>query len=68
VAVTAMADFTRARYAGDTQTLILRQSDRDLLDRGPDDHAERELVRSLVSTLSPQFAEAVFNELLRRIP
>jgi hypothetical protein len=68
VAVTAMADFTRARYAGDARTLDLRQADRDLLERGPDDHAERELVRSLVSTLSPRFAEAVFDELLRRIP
>jgi tetratricopeptide (TPR) repeat protein len=65
---TGQAPFTRARFAGDIRTLDLRQNERDLFDRGADDRTDRELVRSLVGTLSPRFADAVFAELLRRIP
>lgn len=61
----ANAPFIRVRYAGDYRLLDLRQAERDLFVRGSDD---RELVRSFVAAMSPRLGEAVFAEVIRRIP
>jgi tetratricopeptide (TPR) repeat protein len=61
----ASAQFSRVRFAGDYRTLDLRLGERDLFTRGADD---RDLVRSFVASLSPRLGEAVFAEVVRRIP
>ncbi len=65
VSASASASFTRVRFAGDYRALDLRLGERDLFTRGADD---RELVRSLVATLSPRLGDAVFAEVAQRIP
>ncbi len=64
VTASASASFTRVRFAGDYRALDLRQSERDLFERGSND----ELARSFVGAMSPRLANAVFNEVVRRIP
>jgi len=64
VTASASGAFTRARYAGDYRTLDLGQAERDLFARGSTD----DLARSFVDAMSPQLAQAVYAELLRRIP
>jgi hypothetical protein len=59
------APFTRVRFAGDYRTLDLRQGERDLFDRARSDD---ELVGAFVGAMSPRLADAVFAEVLRRIP
>jgi hypothetical protein len=61
----ATAPFTRARFNGDYRTLDLRQGERDLFERGRSDN---DLVSGFVGALSPRLADAVFAEVLRRIP
>jgi tetratricopeptide (TPR) repeat protein len=65
VNATASAPFTRIRYAGDYRTLDLRAAERDLFTRGADD---RDLIRAFVPAMSTRLGEAVFAELVRRIP
>lgn len=65
VTASATAPFTRVRFAGDYRTLDLRQTERDLFARGAND---RELVNSFVAAMSPRLGEAVFAEVVRRIP
>jgi tetratricopeptide (TPR) repeat protein len=65
VTASATAPFTRVRYAGDWRTLDLRQSERDLFVRISDD---RDLIQRFVSELSPRLGQAVFAEVVRRIP
>lgn len=62
---TVTAPFTRVRYNGDYRTLDLRQAERDLFQEA---RGEGDLGRSFASAMSPRLAEAVFNEVLRRIP
>jgi hypothetical protein len=62
---TVTAPFTRVRYSGDYRTLDLRQAERDLFQEA---RGQGELGRSFASAMSPRLAEAVFNEVLRRIP
>jgi hypothetical protein len=64
VTASASGSFTRVRYAGDYRTLDLRQAERDLFARGSTD----ELARSFVDAMSPRLADAVFAEVVRRIP
>jgi hypothetical protein len=63
--VSFTAPFSRVRYAGDYRTLDLSRSDRDLFERS---RAEVDLARSFASAMSPRLADAVFAEVLRRIP
>ena len=65
VNATGSAPFTRVRYSGDWGALDLRQADRELFTRGAGD---RELVNSFVSAMSPRLGDAVFAEVVRRIP
>lgn len=62
---TATGRFTRARYAGDWGTLDLRLGERELFIGGGD---ARELARSFASAMSARLSEAVFAEVVRRIP
>jgi hypothetical protein len=62
---TVNSPFTRVRYAGDYRALDLRQSERELFDRG---RVEGDLARAFAAAMSPRLAEAVFNEVARRIP
>jgi tetratricopeptide (TPR) repeat protein len=64
VTASASGSFTRVRYAGDYRTLDLRQADRDLFAGAAND----DLVRSFVASMSPRLADAVFAEVVRRIP
>src|SRR5213075_1639516 len=59
------SSFARVRYNGDYRTLDLRQAERDLFEQS---RSEGELVRSFVGAMSPRLADAVFAEVLRRIP
>lgn len=65
ITASVTAPFMRVRFAGDYRTLDLRQAERDLFTRGSGD---RELVRSFVDALSPRLADAIFAEVVRRIP
>lgn len=64
VTASASGSFTRVRFAGDYRTLDLRQAERDLFANGAND----ELGRSFVGAMSPRLANAVFAEVVRRIP
>jgi hypothetical protein len=64
VTASASGSFTRVRFAGDYRTLDLPQAERDLFARGSND----ELARSFVDAMSPRLADAVFAEVIRRIP
>jgi hypothetical protein len=64
VTASASGSFTRVRFAGDYRTLDLRQAERDLFARGSND----ELARSFVGAMSPRLGDAVFAEIVRRIP
>ena len=59
------APFTRVRFAGDYRTLALRQSERDLFERG---FGDRDIVHAFVQSMSPRLSNAVYTELVRRIP
>ena len=65
VTASVNSQFTRVRYNGDYRSLDLRQAERDLFERA---RVEGDLGRSFASALSPRLAEAVFNEVTRRIP
>lgn len=65
VSSTGSAPFTRVRYVGDWGALDLRQADRELFTNRAGD---RDLVNSFVSAMSPRLGEAVFAEVVRRIP
>ena len=65
VTASVNSQFTRVRYAGDYRSLDLRQAERDLFERA---RVEGDLARTFASALSPRLAEAVFNEVTRRIP
>jgi hypothetical protein len=53
------------RFAGDPRTLDLRQAERDLFDNA---YGDRDLVGPFVQAMSPRLAQAVFAELVGRIP
>lgn len=65
VTASTSSQFTRVRYNGDYRSLDLRQAERDLFERA---RAEGDLARTFANALSPRLAEAVFNEVTRRIP
>ena len=61
----ATASFARVRYNGDYRTLDLSQAERDLFERHAGDQA---LVRAFVDQLSPRLGNALYAEVVRRIP
>ena len=65
VTAAATAPFSRVRFAGDYRSLDIRLSERDLFTRGSDD---RELVRAFAAAMSPRLGDAVFAEVVQRIP
>jgi hypothetical protein len=65
VNATTTSSFTRGRFAGDIRSLDLPQADRDLFARGPD---ANDLSGSLVGALSPRLADAIFAQILQRVP
>jgi hypothetical protein len=65
VTASASSPFTRVRYAGDYRTLDLRQAERELFQQR---RPEGELTRAFVAAMSPRLGDAVFAEVIRRIP
>jgi hypothetical protein len=64
VIASTSAPFTRAHFPGDYRMLDLGQAERDLFAQGSHD----DLSRSFVGAMSPRLADAVFAEVVRRIP
>ena len=64
VTASTSGSFTRVRFAGDYRMLDLGQAERDLFAHGSNDT----LARSFVDAMSPRLADAVFAEVVRRIP